>query len=249
MMSLCNLLESNHSKFGNNYENFLTLKTGFPILNTKNSWILVPNFRAYFPSKADYLNFLSGKIIEEGPEIAKLPNIEELIRIFNINWVEARLKNKVIYEHDSEIRFNSKIPKYEWLSNFFQTLIYSEKPVPGIFFRVESAYKAYKDFLVNNDKQSIHKIAKMTDVIKLKKLKADLPKTKTVPLMRQLIYLKFNQNPTLKDKLVATSPATLIEQTDNMFWGEGPNQMVEKGENKLGKILMDEREFIIKQKN
>ncbi|MGL4348177.1 MAG: NADAR domain-containing protein [Chlamydiales bacterium] len=65
--------------------------------------------------------------------------------------------------------------------------------------------------------------------------------------MLQIIYLKFSQNPTLKDKLVATAPATLIEQTDNMFWGEGPSHTVEKGENKLGKILMDERAFIIEE--
>lgn len=248
MTSLCSLLQSNHSKFGNNYENFLTLKSGFPVLNAKNTWVLVPNFNAYFHWRADYLNFLAEKIVKEGPEIAKLPNIQKLITQFNITWLEARLKHQVKYEPDvKEILFNSKIPKYEWLSNFFQTLIYSEKPIAGIFPRVESAYKAYKDFLVNKDKQSVQKIANMTDVIKLKKLKADVPKSKTLPLMRQLIYLKFNQNPILQNKLVATAPASLIEQTDNMFWGQGPSHTVEKGENKLGKILMDERAFIIKE--
>lgn len=59
--------------------------------------------------------------------------------------------------------------------------------------------------------------------------------------MKELIMIKF-QNPLLKEKLLNTGDALLIEGNTwrDYYWGECKG----KGENHLGKILMEVREII-----
>jgi ribA/ribD-fused uncharacterized protein len=58
--------------------------------------------------------------------------------------------------------------------------------------------------------------------------------------MRAVVRAKFMQNEDLREKLLATYPATLIENSKtDTFWGIGKNG---KGKNMLGKLLMEVRE-------
>jgi len=58
-------------------------------------------------------------------------------------------------------------------------------------------------------------------------------------IMRRAVYEKFNQHPALKNILLATNDALLIEHTTNdKFWGDNGDGT---GANNLGLILMDVR--------
>lgn len=61
-------------------------------------------------------------------------------------------------------------------------------------------------------------------------------------VMREALYAKFTQHPDLKEKLLATNDAVLVEHTRNDFyWGDGGDG---SGRNMLGKLLMELRDRI-----
>ena len=61
-----------------------------------------------------------------------------------------------------------------------------------------------------------------------------------VEVMRWALKKKFTQNPRLRDALVKTGNAELIEDAPwDKFWGDGGNG---DGQNMLGKLLMELRE-------
>jgi ribA/ribD-fused uncharacterized protein len=61
-------------------------------------------------------------------------------------------------------------------------------------------------------------------------------------IMREALSAKFTQHPDLKDKLLETRDATLVEHTKNdNYWGDGGDG---NGKNMLGELLMELRELI-----
>ena len=70
-------------------------------------------------------------------------------------------------------------------------------------------------------------------------LRPDWEKVK-ISLMYEICMCKFMQNPTLRDSLLATGNALLVEGNNwgDYFWGKVNGN----GENQLGLILMDVRE-------
>jgi hypothetical protein len=66
-----------------------------------------------------------------------------------------------------------------------------------------------------------------------------------IDTMREIIQSKFSQNPDLQEKLLETEDAYLIEGNTwgDTFWGMCGG----KGENHLGKILMEVRESLQKE--
>lgn len=63
-------------------------------------------------------------------------------------------------------------------------------------------------------------------------------------VMKKALIAKFSQWQDLKDLLISTGNATLIEHTKNdSYWGDGGNG---SGKNKLGRLLMEIREEIKK---
>lgn len=66
-----------------------------------------------------------------------------------------------------------------------------------------------------------------------------------VSIMRNVLALKFRQNPDLREKLLATGEAELIEGNHwkDTFWGVCNGV----GENWLGKLLMELREELKKE--
>ena len=65
-----------------------------------------------------------------------------------------------------------------------------------------------------------------------------------IDVMREVLECKFSQNPELKEKLVATGDAELIEGNhwNDRFWGVCRGT----GQNHLGKLLMELREILKK---
>lgn len=63
--------------------------------------------------------------------------------------------------------------------------------------------------------------------------------------MRDVLKAKFTQHPELASQLLATGAAKLIEESlTDPFWGTGRNG---KGQNMLGQLLMEVREWIRKE--
>ena len=61
-----------------------------------------------------------------------------------------------------------------------------------------------------------------------------------VNVMREVVMAKFTQHPELRELLLSTGDAKLIEHTANDdYWGDGGDG---RGKNMLGRILMDVRE-------
>lgn len=243
--SFYHFIEQNQDKFGYEYESFLENQGGFPSMNSRKNWTLakiIPKDR----TKEEYFKSLAEHIIHESDSFIQLSGIENLIIKFNAKWTEARIpiKKSEKCTENEEIRFNSKSENYAWLSNFFETLIHSEKPTPGIFIGVESAYKSYKAFFAGEDAETVQQIGRMIDQRKAKKIQHDLPQERKIRLMSRLIHYKFTQNPVLAKKLQATADRILIECTDNPYWGNGTSTAsleAGNGLNMLGKIIMKER--------
>lgn len=58
--------------------------------------------------------------------------------------------------------------------------------------------------------------------------------------MEEVVRLKFTQHPALKEELLSTGNAPLVEAADiDAFWGFGPDG---KGKNELGRALMKLRQ-------
>jgi ribA/ribD-fused uncharacterized protein len=71
------------------------------------------------------------------------------------------------------------------------------------------------------------------------KLRRDWESAK-VGIMKKAVSAKFNQHPSLRNLLLSTDDAKLVEHTDNdAYWGDGGDG---KGCNKLGQILMQVRQ-------
>lgn len=65
-----------------------------------------------------------------------------------------------------------------------------------------------------------------------------------VGVMRKAVHAKFLQHPDIKEILVATGDAMLVEHTTNdAYWGDGGDG---RGRNMLGQILMEVREELKK---
>lgn len=65
-------------------------------------------------------------------------------------------------------------------------------------------------------------------------------------IMREAVLAKFNQHSHLRELLLATGDALLVEHTENdRYWGDGGDG---SGKNMLGQILMNVREQLGREK-
>lgn len=131
--------------------------------------------------------------------------------------------------------------EYRFLSNFWLCPVTYE----GVTYpSTEHAYQAAKT-LRDDTRKAISEIASPSEVKRLGqtlRLRHDWEEIK-INVMRQIVEAKFEQNPSLMEKLLATTPHHLIEGNTwgDRFWGECP---VGTGRNELGKILMAIRDDI-----
>ena len=129
------------------------------------------------------------------------------------------------------------VGEFDFLSNFYPVNIrYDGMTYPS----TEHAYQAHKTL----DKELRKKIRDAPNAGSAKRLGRKIALRPgwdgmKLEIMRELVHIKF-QDPTLREKLLATGRAQLIEGNSwkDRFWGvyEG------KGKNWLGRLLMEERE-------
>lgn len=66
-------------------------------------------------------------------------------------------------------------------------------------------------------------------------------------VMREAVRAKFQQHPALRQALLATGNATIVEHTQNdAYWGDGGDGT---GRNMLGRILMEVRDALRKEES
>ena len=132
-------------------------------------------------------------------------------------------------------------PPYQFLSNFYEAPVRYD----GYTFRnSEAAFQAQK----SADKRDI---SRFTDISakEAKSLGRKVPLISSweqdkVRIMKEVVLAKFLGNGDLRDQLLATGDAELVEGNT---WGDtywGVDSRSGKGENMLGKILMETREML-----
>lgn len=139
--------------------------------------------------------------------------------------------------------------EYAYLSNFFPVQI---KYGDLTFGSSEQLYQ-YERALFANDTNSVNDILRANTAQKAKRAAFRVPNSPAwdqvkLDKMKQIVALKFNQNPLLRNEILKTGDANLIEATIDTFWGAGLPLSSKKlrdgnwrGHNHLGKILKEYR--------
>ena len=130
---------------------------------------------------------------------------------------------------------NSFRGKHYFLSNFYE----ADVNYLGLSYQtVEAAFQAQKDLSRSHEFQNISP-AESKRLGRRVRLRSDWNDIR-ITIMRDLLWAKFSQNPDLAQKLIETGDAQLIEGNswNDTFWGISNN----RGQNHLGKLLMDTRE-------
>lgn len=126
--------------------------------------------------------------------------------------------------------------EYAFLSNFYPSPV---KLLGVTYPTVENAFQAAKCIDNTEKKQFLTcSPAQAKKLGKKVKLRNDW-NTIRIHIMSELVFEKFSNNSNLKQKLIATGDAELIEENTwgDRYWGVCNG----KGENNLGKILMNTR--------
>lgn len=140
---------------------------------------------------------------------------------------------------------NNFSDKYFFLSNFYQRPIYVDNMV---YASTEHGYQAAKA-VYTKDFMAVLRCEFPGDAKRYGKrmpIREDWEDVKD-GIMRSMVIAKFTQNPDLQENLLATKEAILIEGNtwQDTYWGvcEG------KGLNKLGLLLMDIRDNLLRTSN
>ena len=129
--------------------------------------------------------------------------------------------------------------KYAFLSNFYDAPVEYQ----GLLYKnSEAAFQSAKTLDIEKRKQ----FCELDPSTAKKKgrniiLRYDWEKVKDA-VMKEVVYNKFSNNLELREKLLATGDAELIEGNtwNDIYWGICRG----RGKNKLGKILMEVRKII-----
>jgi len=132
--------------------------------------------------------------------------------------------------------------QYEFLSNFYDQAFEYDGYV---FKTAEHAYQAQKTI----DDVDFEKIKNADTPGQAKRLgkklynRWDWDDIK-LDIMYRIVFAKFSSSPELQKKLIATYPSQLVEANtwNDTFWGVCNG----KGENHLGKILMNVRQILMR---
>ena len=132
--------------------------------------------------------------------------------------------NKILFQGGINALSNMAAYAIEWDGEFWMT--------------VEHAYQAMK-FPAGPVQMQIKQAPSAYEAKRI----ADEHVTEILPgwherklaVMEELVRLKFAQHEHIQKKLLSTADAQIIEDTDDAFWGRGPEG---QGENNLGKLWM-----------
>ncbi len=141
----------------------------------------------------------------------------------------------------TEIRFYLKDDPYGWMSNFYRAPVM----IGGILYKTSEHYYQSKKARDSDYEKWIakaptpHLAFKATRCLKPEDIRPDWDEIK-VDVMTLVLLAKFSHHRTLRKLLMATGDAILIEDSPvDSFWGCGADG---KGQNMLGKLLMDLRD-------
>lgn len=136
--------------------------------------------------------------------------------------------------------------RYRWLSNFYG----SPFELNGTTYpTVEHAFQCAK----TRDAAWKRRILEAASPGDAKRLGRQVPlrsdwETVKVKIMRRLVLTKFQQNPELAQKLLATGRRPIQEDSSwDSFWGTGKSGPGGKGRNEMGKILKAVRRKLTKE--
>ncbi|MCH5375917.1 MAG: NADAR family protein [Planctomycetes bacterium] len=139
-----------------------------------------------------------------------------------------------------EIRFYSVGEEYGEFSNFAAYPI----SVDGRKWYTSEHYFQAAKFSNAKDREAIRKVKSPMQAARMgrdrkRKLRRDWESCK-VNVMRRAVLEKFRQHPDLRELLLSTGNAKLVEHTANDdYWGDGGDG---SGKNMLGRILMETRD-------
>lgn len=158
------------------------------------------------------------------------------------------VEHPIVTESEKQkVLFSSRSKNYSFLSNFY----ISEITIDGkVYYHVEGYYQSRKFVGINNS--AIEHIRNVASPMACKKISSsyimneDRIKEWTGGVrdivMKQAVYSKFITNSELSKKLIETGDSILIENNpSDSYWAGGKDG---KGENKLGKILMEVRSLL-----
>ena len=193
-------------------------------------------YSLYLAYRSGYLRFKEeklNKLMEDYLEFEK----EESIRLAKL---EEENKRKKLEEIELErIKLKDAITsfrgEYDFLSNFYNASI----TYNGItYLNNEAAFQAQKDLSRSEEFKNLSPTSAKRLGRKVT-LRSDWEDIK-VNIMEDILRIKFNTYPDLKEKLINTKDRLLIEGNDwnDTFWGVSKG----KGKNNLGILLMKLRE-------
>jgi ribA/ribD-fused uncharacterized protein len=144
--------------------------------------------------------------------------------------------------HDAK-NIRGFVVEYRWLSNFFPCRVEWEGRVYGsaeVAFHSAKYPAAERDAFTKLDAEQARKLSRTKPY---DKAAWEARKLRT---MREIVWAKFSQNPELAKKLLATGDRYL-EETN--WWGDKVWGVYQgEGENLTGKVLMDTRARLTKER-
>jgi N-glycosidase YbiA len=142
----------------------------------------------------------------------------------------------------TQVNFYSVSDEYGEFSNFAAypiTLKSQRWPTSEHYFQAQKfADKAYQNKI---RAANTPMLAAQLGRARTQKLRRDWESVK-VDIMREAVLAKFTQHGNLRQLLLATGAANLVEHTENDdYWGDGGDG---RGKNMLGRVLMQTREIL-----
>ena len=136
------------------------------------------------------------------------------------------------FPSSKRILFKSRCEAFGFLSNFFPSLIFENAKV---FRSSEHLYQWRVVISLTNNEDTANHYGNIRDLEALQARKyshtvqgssgEEVDSNTKLEIMRDVALQKFTQNPPLRDGLIATLPATLVENTESDFWGGENNHM------------------------
>jgi ribA/ribD-fused uncharacterized protein len=142
----------------------------------------------------------------------------------------------------AEIRFYSTGDKYGCFSNFYRAPI----RLHGRVWPTSEHWFQAQKFAGTSREEEIRQARTPSEAARLGRSRKHRlrPDWETVKdnIMREGLAAKFTQHADLRDILLGTGDAVLIEHTENdSYWGDGGDG---SGRNRLGQLLMELREWL-----
>lgn len=143
---------------------------------------------------------------------------------------------------NQSIKFYLQNKPYGYFSNFAPYSIYLKGK---IWPTVEHYFQAQK-FANTHHEEDVRRARTPKEAARMgrdrsRPLRADWEEVKN-DVMREALHAKFTQHPDMRENLVATGTAEIVEHTSNdSYWGDGGDGT---GTNMLGVLLMEIRESL-----